>query len=265
MRRLLCAILALCCTLTLCACGHEHTWVDATCTEPKTCSECGETEGESLGHSWVDATCTEPKTCSICGETEGDPLGHKVGEWIAVDPEEIGGKEQQKCLVCDNIIAERDSEREKATPQEVITADGFTLLNQEEFLRYLVSFLPSGYSIKEDSGFANYSTLYYNGSKVMNITYTEDYVLFLEHGSYTTLLKLAPYLVDAIEPKARETDYYDFSMQLIDERLRYREEELYTIPMSVGVCVAAYTPYQSEYFGDNYNLMFTTLRNALGM
>ena len=35
------------------ACGHEHVWTDATCTTPKTCSECGETEGEALGHTWV--------------------------------------------------------------------------------------------------------------------------------------------------------------------------------------------------------------------
>lgn len=50
---------------------HTHKWVDATCTEPKTCSECGATEGDPLGHDWKDATATEPKTCSRCGATEG--------------------------------------------------------------------------------------------------------------------------------------------------------------------------------------------------
>ncbi|MCM1046374.1 MAG: hypothetical protein NC417_12765 [Candidatus Gastranaerophilales bacterium] len=49
-----------------------HTWSKATCTEPKTCSLCGETEGAALGHQWVEATFAEPKTCSLCGETEGD-------------------------------------------------------------------------------------------------------------------------------------------------------------------------------------------------
>lgn len=31
-------------------------------------------------HDWVDATCTAPKTCSLCGETEGEPdaLNHKA-------------------------------------------------------------------------------------------------------------------------------------------------------------------------------------------
>lgn len=27
-------------------------------------------------HDWADATCTEPKTCKICGDTQGEPLGH---------------------------------------------------------------------------------------------------------------------------------------------------------------------------------------------
>ena len=110
-------------TYTCTACGDSyvadevaalgHTWTDATCTAPKTCSVCGATEGEALGHSyeavvtaptcteagfttytcacgdsyvaeevaalghtWTDATCTAPKTCSVCGETEGEALGH---------------------------------------------------------------------------------------------------------------------------------------------------------------------------------------------
>lgn len=65
---------ALCLALT--GCGHEHTWEEATCTEPKTCSECGETEGEALDHKWKDATCEDPKTCKRCGETKGKANGH---------------------------------------------------------------------------------------------------------------------------------------------------------------------------------------------
>lgn len=63
--------------LTGCVCKHE--WVEATCTEPKTCALCGETEGEALGHNWTSATCTSPKTCVRCGMTEGEALGH---DWI---------------------------------------------------------------------------------------------------------------------------------------------------------------------------------------
>jgi hypothetical protein len=65
-------------SVALSACGHEHEWEEATCTTPKTCVTCGETEGEALGHKWNDATCTTAKVCSVCGETEGEALGH---EW----------------------------------------------------------------------------------------------------------------------------------------------------------------------------------------
>ena len=57
-------------------CKDGHTWVEATCTEPKTCSVCGAKEGEALGHEWLENTPNyqQAKTCSVCGATEGDPL-----------------------------------------------------------------------------------------------------------------------------------------------------------------------------------------------
>ena len=53
---------------------HVHEWVEATCTAPKTCKTCGETEGEALGHDWKEATTEAPKTCTRCGATEGEKL-----------------------------------------------------------------------------------------------------------------------------------------------------------------------------------------------
>lgn len=81
MKRYTLIAIALTCCITplLMGCSHEHAWVAATCTEPKTCEECGETEGDPLGHSWEEATCKTPKTCSVCGATEGKALGH---DWI---------------------------------------------------------------------------------------------------------------------------------------------------------------------------------------
>lgn len=55
---------------------HEHNFSEATCTEPETCVECGETQGEAYGHRFSEATCTEPATCRRCGETQGTALGH---------------------------------------------------------------------------------------------------------------------------------------------------------------------------------------------
>lgn len=51
---------------------HVHTWLDATCTEPRTCSECGETEGKPLGHDMQTASDGFPSICSRCGYYEGE-------------------------------------------------------------------------------------------------------------------------------------------------------------------------------------------------
>lgn len=82
-------LLALLMLLTLLpGCGqHEHEWQNASCTEPETCSVCGETRGEALGHRWRGADCTTPETCARCGETRGEPLGHDWQEADCTTPE----------------------------------------------------------------------------------------------------------------------------------------------------------------------------------
>ena len=66
---------------------HTHEYkqdvVAPDCVNPgytiHTC-DCGDTfesdTVEALGHTWVDATCTAPKTCSVCDATEGDVAAH---------------------------------------------------------------------------------------------------------------------------------------------------------------------------------------------
>ncbi len=78
----------LCCfvALLLAGCGCKHEWKEATCTEPRTCALCGETEGAALGHEWTNATCTSPRTCTRCGETEGEALGHDWKKATCTEP-----------------------------------------------------------------------------------------------------------------------------------------------------------------------------------
>lgn len=64
----------------LCGCCLTHAWLDAACETPRTCTKCGETEGEALGHTWQEATCETPKTCTACGKTEGSAPGHSWTE-----------------------------------------------------------------------------------------------------------------------------------------------------------------------------------------
>lgn len=79
MKRLTALLLAIAALFTLTACGqkspvHEHVWQEADCLTPKTCADCGETEGEPLGHKATEATHWAPSVCSACGEELGEAL-----------------------------------------------------------------------------------------------------------------------------------------------------------------------------------------------
>lgn len=98
-KKMIVLILALVCMMVLtgCFCKHEQ-WKDATCTDPKTCAECGKTEGEALGHVWLAATCETPRTCEQCGITDGEAKGHAMVEASCT--------EAKHCEQCDLVEGE---------------------------------------------------------------------------------------------------------------------------------------------------------------
>lgn len=50
-------------------------------------------------HEWTEATCTEPKTCSLCGITEGEPTNHALGDWVVTAPGcEHDGSKTRSCV-----------------------------------------------------------------------------------------------------------------------------------------------------------------------
>ena len=57
-------------------------------------------------HSWVEATCTSPRTCNLCGDTEGEPAGHIPRQWVtsAVDTKALTMTRDLICDVCGQII-----------------------------------------------------------------------------------------------------------------------------------------------------------------
>ena len=83
--------------ITVDALGHTEV-IDAavapTCTEAgktegKHCSVCNEVivaqeEISATGHDWQDATVKAPKTCKNCGATEGEKLNFFVSIWLAI-------------------------------------------------------------------------------------------------------------------------------------------------------------------------------------
>lgn len=54
--------------------NNSHVWVEATCEAPKTCSVCGETEGDALEHILTEATYIDAPTCEVCGAVVGEKL-----------------------------------------------------------------------------------------------------------------------------------------------------------------------------------------------
>lgn len=110
---------------------HEtHTWIAATCTKPKTCSECGATEGKALGHNDIEKgfikspTCTSKGSkeiwCSRCGRTSSKDvpaLGHEpdtslgrsgTGGWF----DDKSTYHYQKCKRCGQEINKGEHDKE---------------------------------------------------------------------------------------------------------------------------------------------------------
>lgn len=106
------------------SCKHE--WAAATCTEPQTCTLCGDTKGKSLGHDFINATCTSPKTCKICQTTEGEAIGHIESDWITTKTPTLisKGVEELKCATCGEQLNSRTTQ--KKTPCVVNDYFNFT-------------------------------------------------------------------------------------------------------------------------------------------
>ena len=104
-------------TETVAATGHS--WVDADCDTPKTCSVCGGTEGEALGHNYVDGSCTvcrgaDPdycaheytydcdKACNKCFNKTRPDAEHNTSHTEAKDATctENGNVEYWSCSIC---------------------------------------------------------------------------------------------------------------------------------------------------------------------
>ena len=88
-------------------------------------------------HEWVDATCTAPKTCSKCQETEGEALGHTEGEWELTETDVVNTVEISKkcCTVCGTELDSKETKIDK------LHDDTFFLFSPEQFFQRLEKIL----------------------------------------------------------------------------------------------------------------------------
>lgn len=103
-----------------CECKHDYNM--ATCTSPKICKKCGESDGEPLGHNYINgfcercldekiceheftnATCTFPKICIKCNIIDGSALGHDYQEATYLHP--------KTCKRCGEKVGEKVGEHD---------------------------------------------------------------------------------------------------------------------------------------------------------
>ena len=92
MKKTLIMILAAVLLLSLCACTAEpqateptenlcivgHSWSDANCRFPKTCTVCYATEGQANGHNWEKGKCT------VCGTLDPNDDFLTTGTWMYI-------------------------------------------------------------------------------------------------------------------------------------------------------------------------------------
>ena len=92
---LICCIMALVLTFSLASCNKscEHVYDDCADIE---CNLCGETR-DSM-HTWKDADCVTPKTCTVCQKTDGEALGHTA------EADDGNCTTEIKCATCGTVL-----------------------------------------------------------------------------------------------------------------------------------------------------------------
>ena len=235
----------------LTACPHSE-WNPATCTSPKTCSMCGEVEGEALGHDWVEATCTSPKTCSRCGETEGEAKGHVPGEWKQEKPDYSAATitTAQKCSVCGATL---DSKKENIT--SFVDGEVFSIPASDFVKRMDKAYSSiSGCSLKAKS-----DAMKDNFTMALNVQSGSSTVAtagFVKEGSKSSLLTLAF--------SSSERQYWQvlFSFASSSKSDGYAAETMYAL---IQACDPSLTKDEAHDIGSEVIANYESLGSGKGM
>ena len=159
MKKIICIVLVICIlSVPLTSCGHEHDWKSATCSTPKTCNSCGETDGSSLGHSYSAPTCTEPKTCTVCGQTTGSPLEHTYELGICTVCNELSpSAKKDQLAISEEIIKDLETLETYCYAQTLAYQNAwyFAIYKAEDYYSYDAILADFSKKIAIDSDYVN--------------------------------------------------------------------------------------------------------------
>ena len=239
-KKLIFSILLIC-TISVCGCGHTHTYSEATCTEPQTCTECGETLGEPLGHDMAPATTDAPSTCTRCGYTEGERIPTV--------------NNQSYSLAGITYLNKNYSYQVNAEDGSFAIcswADG----SQVDFMHdHLYVYNDAGYIIGVDDGEDGYEDIYVYDSD-LNLVYSlSDYNITAFNGIQEDILLL--------ETKGSDgTSHYGFfdfngNFTLIDQN------KVIFISLGFDTVTLITKQFYSEYNGSSFAFDYDTLKDVI--
>ena len=155
----------------------------ATCTEASKCQRegCNHTIGTALGHTWLNATCTAPKTCSVCDATESLPLGHGWNNGV-VTKEPTTEESGIKTYTC-NTCGEQKTESIPMLSGVVGDIDGNEEITSSDAVYLLMHvFFPEDYPVSQESDFNGDGVVTSSDAVhlLMHVFFPEDYPLMHE-------------------------------------------------------------------------------------
>ena len=80
-------------------------------------------------HDWQEATCTAPKTCKVCGETEGEANGHTASEWVSDET-----SHWKVCTVCEEVIDGSKADHADENKDGKCDACGYAMMQNYEVI-----------------------------------------------------------------------------------------------------------------------------------
>lgn len=201
MRKFFAGIVILCLFVCLASCENpansssdtyvcSHTWEKATCTEPKTCSKCGETSGTALGHT------TTSGICSRCGKNFSS---WEIGEFVDEFKQPTGEK-YISTTVYDGTFSNSATTNSALSACVQVTSDGIAIMLWEYGSQLVKgTFDTNDYSITvlDNNGTKHYlqGTMYKGGIRIYISEANENDLIALlkQPGSLNFYLKYSKY------------------------------------------------------------------------